>query len=300
MDLRSLSYFVETVRLNSFTQAADTMNVTQSTISKMVRHLEDEVGAPLLIRHGRKLVLTETGRVVFARGEEMLASMRQLRHEVRDTQNLQQGNLTIGMPPMVNLLFTDVLKAFRQRYPNLTLTLREDTGQSIERQVAAGDLEIGLTLLPTAPELHLQSEPVRRYPIWAAAEVGTFRASHGIIALSALKDLPLVMLTDNFALARGLHAAFAKAGFTPQIAAQSGQWDWLVSMASAGVGVALLPEPFVARLASVKLDVVRVVEPAVDWQVAHVWHPHYLSRAARAWLEVSRRLHQVRENGMES
>lgn len=292
MDLRSLSYFVETVRLNSFTQAAETLNVTQSTISKMVRHLEDEVGAPLLIRSGRKLVLTETGRVVFARGEAMLASMRQLRQEVRDAQNLQQGDLTIGIPPMVNLLFTDVLKAFRQRYPNLVLTLREDTGQSIERQVAAGDLEIGLTLLPTAPELDLESEPVRRYPIWALAEAGTFSALHGTIALRALKDLPLVMLTDNFALVRGLHAAFGKAGFTPRIAAQSGQWDWLVSMASAGVGVALLPEPFVARLASVKLDAVRVIEPTIDWQVAHIWNRRYLSRAARAWLEVSRELHR--------
>lgn len=293
MDLRSLRYFVETVRLNSFTQAAETLNVTQSTISKMVKHLEDEVGGPLVIRHGRKLVLTEMGRVVFIRGEAMLASMQQLRREVRDAQNLQQGHLTIGMPPMVNILFTEVLKTFRQRYPNLVLTLREDTGQSIERQVVAGDLEIGLTLLPSAPELDLESEPVRRYPIWALAEPGTFRATQGTVPLKGLRDLPLVMLTDDFALARGLSTAFAHAGIAPRIAAQSGQWDWLVSMASAGVGVALLPEPFVARLAAVKLDAVRVVEPTIDWQVAHVWHRHYLSRAARAWLDVSRELHQT-------
>ena len=50
MDLRALRYFIETVRRDSFTQAAQALNVTQSTISKMVRQLEDEVGAPLLIR----------------------------------------------------------------------------------------------------------------------------------------------------------------------------------------------------------------------------------------------------------
>jgi len=53
LDIRSLRYFVETVRLSSFTQAAESLHLTQSTISKMVRQLEEEVGAQLLVRDGR-------------------------------------------------------------------------------------------------------------------------------------------------------------------------------------------------------------------------------------------------------
>ena len=63
MDIRSLRYFVETVRLQSFTAAAESLHVTQSTISKMVRQLEQETGAQLLIRDGRQLALTDVGRV---------------------------------------------------------------------------------------------------------------------------------------------------------------------------------------------------------------------------------------------
>ena len=80
------------------------------------------------------------------------------------------------------------------------------------------------------------------------------------------------------------------AGFEPHIAAQSGQWDWLVAMASAGMGVALLPEPFIHRLAIGQLDAVRLVEPELQWQPAHVWRGSYLSHAARAWLEVCEEL----------
>ena len=65
MDIRALRYFSETVRLNSFSRAADALHVTQSTVSKMVRQLEDEMGVPLLIRAGRSLQLTDTGRVVY-------------------------------------------------------------------------------------------------------------------------------------------------------------------------------------------------------------------------------------------
>ena len=286
MDIRSLRYFVETVRLSSFTQAAEALNVTQSTISKMVRQLEDEVGAPLLMRDGRKLTLTDTGRIVFERGQEMLATMRQLTVEVRDTQALRRGSLTVGMPPMINLLFTAVLKAFRERHPNISLTLREDTGQAIERQVAAGELEIGMTVLPADPDLTLISVQIARYPIWALAETGTFRKNRSTLRLKALSDMPLVLLKDDFALTRSLRRAFYDAGFEPRIAAQSGQWDWLVAMASAGLGVALLPEPFIHRLATEDLEAVRIVEPELSWQVAHIWNGRYLSHAARAWLEV--------------
>ncbi|WP_332852412.1 LysR substrate-binding domain-containing protein [Duganella sp. S19_KUP01_CR8] len=288
MDLRSLRYFVETVRLNSFTQAAESLHVTQSTISKMVRQLEQEVGAQLLIRDGRKLTLTDTGSVVYARGEQMLATMAQLTAEVRDTQAAQRGQLTIGIPPMINLLFTPVLKAFRQRHPDVALTLREDAGQVLERQVASGELEIGMTVLPADPQLDLQTAPIASYPIWALAARGTFQKHRTTLKLKALAGMPLVLLKDDFALTRSLRHAFSAAGFAPQIAAQSGQWDWLVAMASAGMGVALLPEPFIHRLAIGHLDAVRLVEPELQWQAAHMWRGPYLSHAARAWLDVCR------------
>jgi len=287
MDIRSLRYFVETARLSSFTQAAELLHVTQSTISKMVHQLEEELGTPLFVRDGRRLGLTDTGRVVFQRGEEMLATMRTLAAEVRDVQAVRRGTLTVGIPPMINLLFTPVLKAFRERHPDIALVLREETGQNVERLVAAGELEIGMTVLPADPALPVQTLPVASYPMWALAAGGTFQRQRRTLKLSALKDLPLVLLTDDFALTRALRRAFAQAGFEPAVAAQSGQWDWLVEMASAGIGVALLPEPFIDRLGDEALQAVRIVEPEVAWQVAHVWSGRYLSHAARAWLDVS-------------
>lgn len=286
MDIRSLRYFVTTVQLNSFTQAAESMHVTQSTISKMVRQLESEVGEALLIRQGRKLVLTDAGRIVFERGQEMLNSMRLLTAELHDTRALQRGSLAVGIPPMINLLFTPVLKAFRERHPDIELILREDTGQVIERLVASGELEVGMTVSPVDPALDLQSMEVASFPIWAVAKPNTFRSNMTTIRLADLESMPLVFLRDEFALTRALRQVFQQHGLTPMVAAQSGQWDWLVSMASAGVGVALLPEPFIHRLCETEVAAVRVVEPDIYWRLAHVWNGRYLSHAARAWVEL--------------
>ena len=66
--------------------------------------------------------------------------------------------------------------------------------------------------------------------------------------LSALRDTRLLIPTDDFAMTRRLRQAFDDAGLQPGIAAQSAHWDFLVAMASAGLGVALLPEPLMQRM----------------------------------------------------
>ena len=116
MDVRALRYFVETVRHASFTQAARALFVTQSTVSKMIRQLEEEAGAQLLIRDGHTARPTDTGRVMYQRGLQVLETMRQLSEEIRETADLR-GALEVGIPPMINLLFTPVVKRFRERHP---------------------------------------------------------------------------------------------------------------------------------------------------------------------------------------
>jgi DNA-binding transcriptional LysR family regulator len=287
VDIRALRYFAETVRLNSFSRAADALHVTQSTVSKMVRQLEDEVEAPLLIRDGRNLLLTDTGRVVYEQAQQILAGMQRLNAEVRDTKAMRRGHLDIGIPPMINLLCTPVLKAYREQHPDIVLTLKEDTGPQIEQRVASGELEIGMTVLPVDPELELTVMPVARFPIWAVAQAGRFQKNRATLKCQALEGMPLVMLNNEFGLTRSLRGMFRDIGIAPQVAAQSGQWDWLVAMALAGMGVALLPEPFVHRIATDQLQSVRLVEPEVQWQVAYVTRGDYLSHAARAWLALS-------------
>lgn len=93
------------------------MFVTQPTISKMLKNLEDELNCILLIRDGRRLLLTDTGRVVFERGLALLAEFRQLEAELSDINQLKTGVLRLGIPPMVGMLMAGPIGLFRQRCP---------------------------------------------------------------------------------------------------------------------------------------------------------------------------------------
>ena len=167
MELRALRYFVEVVKQKSFTGAAEQMFVTQPTISKMVKALEDEIGSPLLLREGRQMVLTDAGQIVYQRGLDVLAAHARLEAELNDLGTFGRGTLTIGIPPMGGTLFTPAIAAFRQRYPKVELKLFERGSKAIE---AAGraDPDIALPVLDNAVR-RVRREAIRRAEGVAAA-----------------------------------------------------------------------------------------------------------------------------------
>ena len=281
----ALEYFVETVRLNSFTAAAQYLGVSQSTVSKMVKNLETDIGESLIIRSGKPLLLSDAGQVLYEKGTEVLAALKRLKKEVHAVQALEKGHLKIGIPPMVNLLFTEVVKEFREQYPSITLAISEPPGPAIEQLVAKNELDLGFSIAPVDQRLSLRHEVVASYAVYAIALPELLPRSNSALDLKAIAKKPLLLLNDDFGLTRLLRQRFTTEQLSPTIYAQSSQWDWLISMAKAGLGVALLPEPFCARLPA---DLVyRVIEEPVplEWEVALLWNGRYLSQTARAWLE---------------
>ena len=286
MDIRSLRYFTETARLGSFTEAARLLGVTQSTISKMIRQLEDELGEPLLLRDSKGLTLTDIGAVVYIRGREILLAMDQLQQEIRETQSLARGSLALGMPPMINLLFTEVLKQFRHNYPQIELKLRECTGPEVEQLVATGELAAGMSVLPVEPQDGITIAKIAQHRVWAIAAEDGLKGKADTIALRSLAQHPLVLLNDDFALTRLVRRHMARADVEPRVEAQSGQWDWTVAMARAGMGVALLPEPFINRINMKGLTYKPVSQPDIQWEVGLLWNRTRMSHALAAWLEL--------------
>lgn len=289
MDLRAFRYFVETARQRSFTLAAEQLCVTQSTVSKMVRQLEDEVGQPLLLREGRTVRMTDAGRIVYERAQEALAVAQRLKRDVADLSELATGELVIGIPPMVNLFFPALIQSFKAAHPPLQLRIVEAGGHVVAQQVLQGDLELGVTLLPSQRDKRLASMQLGRYPLCLVGPASSPWARLKRPSLSALHQQPVVMLHEDYALTRLLEDAFDAAGVRPRVVAQSGQWDFLLSMALAGMGTAVLPSPLLRRL-QLSADVAVKPLPLKDiaWCVGQIWvADRYLSHAARAWLDVS-------------
>lgn len=285
MDIRALRYFVEVVRQNSFTRAAQVLFVTQPTISKMVRQLETELGTPLLNRQGKSFRLTDAGQVAFERGLDVLAAQSRLQAELADLGALARGRLAIGLAPMVgSTFFAPVLRTYRQRHPQVELKIVEDGALAIEDDIAHGRLDVGVTVLPT-DQTRFATHPFAYSQLCLLAPRDSLWSARKMVTMSDLARESFILYNDDFVLSGRILDACRQAGFTPAIASRSNQWDFIAAMVGAGLGIALLPGIVCEKLDPQRFCRVPLSEPLIPWHLALIWNQGgYLSHAGRAFV----------------
>jgi DNA-binding transcriptional LysR family regulator len=288
MEFRTLRAFVEVVRQGGFSQAAKTVFATQSTVSKAVKQLEDELGVILLDRIGHKSLLTSAGEVVYRRALRILAEREDLMAELDDQRSLKRGMLRLGLPPIgSSTLFAPLFAIYRSLYPGIDIRLIEHGGDRLEEMLLAGDIDLAASLLPVPENFEVQ--PIRSEPLVALLPASHELAGHESIDLPSLAHLPFILYEAGFALNRIVLDACRKRGIDPLIAARSSQIDFIIELAAAGLGVAFLPRMIAEQRGRPTVRAIPLDEPETDWQMAMIWRKgSYVPQAARAWLAIAR------------
>lgn len=290
MDLRALRYFVEVVRTNSFTRAAQVLHVTQPSISKMVRQLEDELGGPLLLREGRGVQLTDAGQVVYERGLQVLAQAQLLRQEVAEVDGIARGELSVGIMPTAGHYMAPVIARFQQRHPGVRLTVQESGARAQRQLVLDGKLDMALGLLDGPdPELHTYTIAHQKTRVAMARH--RVPDAQAPVRWEELADLPFLLYTNDFTLHDAVLQHCAEAGFTPQIQLQTRYWDFIGDLVAEDVGVAVMFEHVIAKYDPQRVASRPLVSPEMNWDAVLLWRPGYLSRAAGAWLDCVRQIY---------
>ncbi|NWA05311.1 LysR family transcriptional regulator [Pseudomonas gingeri] len=289
MEFKQLRSFVEVVHQGGFTQAARTLHVSQSAVSKQVAQLEHSLGVVLLDRQGSQVRPTAAGSVVLQRAEEMLRLRSGLLHELDDLSQLARGELRLGLPQLGgDTLFAGLFAEYRRRYPNINIHLFEGGSLSIEPAVLSGELELGGGLTPSNPAFDCQ--PFCDEPLDVLLAIDHPLAEEGSIRLEQLADTPFLLYQRSFVLNHRLIQACERLGFTPMESGRSGQADFLAALVAAGQGVALMPSVVARSL--VRPGVVRLTLSSptdLRWDIAFIWRRDaYLSQAAQAWLALLR------------
>lgn len=292
MELRNLRAFVEVLRQGGFSQAAKSVFSTQSTVSKAVKRLEDEIGLVLLERSAQGPRPTAAGEIVLRRAQRMLAERTDLLAELSDLRGLKHGVLRLGLPPIGSArVFAPAFAAYRSRYPGIEVNLSEHGATRLEQMLRDGEVEIAGLLTPVSRDF--ESQPVRSEPI-----VAMFPSDHPLgrlnsVSMRELAPVPFLMPEASFALNQVILKACERAQFRPNIVAQSGQMDFLAGLVAAGIGVAFAPRLTAEDLASrTRVRIVDIRDARMAWNLVLAWRrSSYLSHAASAWLTM------VRETG---
>ncbi|WP_379130115.1 cidABC operon transcriptional activator CidR [Paenibacillus sp. sgz500958] len=289
MDIRQLEYFVQAARLSSFSKAAESLYITQPTISKMIRNLEVDLGADLFYREGKSIRLTDAGEILFTKAQNIVETFQSLPSELDSLRELKQGHIRIGLPPMVgSSFFPMVIGQFHKKYPAVTIRLYEDGAKKVEHDVETGLLDIGVVVLPVNNARFHHFSFIKE-ELQLILPLSHHLAGAESISLAELSEEEFILFREDFTLHDRIIMECAKAGFEPRVVYESSQWDLISRMVSAGLGIALLPETICRDMDRSRLAVVPMTGPAIPWQLGMIWRrDRYLSFAAREWLSFAK------------
>lgn len=153
MTLKQLRAFLEAVRTGSFTAAAARMDITQASVSELIRKLEDEHGTPVFSRGGRRLVLTAAGSALLPFAERAVAAADGAEQALRSVRSLRGGVATFGLlRNAAYYLLSDLAEQFHDTYPEVRIRLIGLNSVEVASAVAAGTVEAGLVVLPIDDE----------------------------------------------------------------------------------------------------------------------------------------------------
>ena len=145
MEIASLRAFVQVARERSFSLAAEALYITQPAVSKRIASLEADLGACLFDRVGRQVFLTEAGRHLLPRAEQILAGMADIQQELSNLAGRVTGPLAMGTSHHIGLhRLPPILRDYTNRYPKVALDIRFMSSEKISQAVAQGELEFGV------------------------------------------------------------------------------------------------------------------------------------------------------------
>ena len=256
MNLQKYLSFVKTVECGSFTKAAELLNYSQSSISRMISDLEKEWKVALLERGVGGVKLTSDGTKLLPYAKSVVTEFEKLQMQVDEINGLQSGLIRIGtFSSVATHWLPNIIKEFQKDYPNIDYELLLGDYTEIEEWIADGRVDCGFLRLPTRPDF--ETLFLEQDQLMVILPENHRLANCERFPVSALCDDPF-MLLEKGAKAE-ISEIFERCGLMPKVHFTT--WDdyAIMSMVESGLGISILPQLILKRIpyriVAKKLDV---------------------------------------------
>jgi DNA-binding transcriptional LysR family regulator len=286
VDILHLKYFVEVAKQKNFTKASQILLVSQPSISKMIKSLEDELNVTLLDRSERQINLTDAGVVVYEQALNILQSVEDVYTSVNELVQIKKGTIKLGLMPTTGvLLFPNVLAGFKKEYPQIDIQMVEYSAKQLNHKVEQGEIDLGITVLPINSEL-FETIPLLSEELVVLVDLEHWLAEKESVRLTDLKKESFILLTEDYALHDVVEQACMQSGFEPNVAYKSSLWDLIGEMVTTKLGISIIPRSMVSRFNNRNVHAISISEPYIEWKLVLIYKKNkYLSYASREFIE---------------
>ncbi len=265
MELRHLRYFVVTAEAQHFTRAAELLGMAQPPLSQQIRQLEQEVGTPLFDRTGRGVALNDAGRAFLVCAQDILQRAQAAVQTAQRAARGEVGELTLGFTESAsfNGVVTELIRQYRQLYPDVEMTLSQGDSETLVAQLREGAIDAAFVRPPFALDGGLTFTQLAEEPLVVALPLGHALARKKRLAPADLTQERFILYSrkSGYGLSADIMAACRQHGLNPLIGQRAPQLSSAVNLVAAGMGVAVVP----ASLRHLRPDGVVYRPFALDW-----------------------------------
>lgn len=221
------------------TEAAAALGVPQSSMSRRIHALEDQLGVPLLIRDGRVVRLTRAATSLVRGVRGPLGELELVIDAVTGQADPEHGTVYFGFPlTMGSGLMPDLLAEFRRRYPGIRVLLKQAHGSALTADLLSGGLDLAIVIPPPDRPRH---EVIGQQEIKAVLPVGHRFAAADSVRLVDLARETFIAAPPDYNIRQITETWCRQAGFTPDIAFEVTEFATIRELISRNLGISLLP-----------------------------------------------------------
>jgi DNA-binding transcriptional LysR family regulator len=244
VELKQLRSFIAVAHTLNFSRAARDLHLSQPALSAQIKALEDDVGTLLLERNKRTVRLTRAGESLLADAEVLLESAAEAKKRATRFASGEAGHLRIAFVASATAeLVPTIALAFRLKYPDVTLELKNLPTVLQVEALEGGTLDVGFVRLPlTAPRLSITPLHSERFALVISKTHKLAREKR--LTVAHLANEPFVAYGQRWApeFYQTWTGICRNAGFTPVVVQETAEMDTAIALVAAGLGVAILPE----------------------------------------------------------
>lgn len=292
INLNQLRVFYHAAKLQNFTRASEELCITQPGVTAQVRHFEENSNLVLFKKKGRKVFLTEEGKILLSYAKKMFDMEKELEDVIEELRELRRGVLKIGTTKAYARLFMPVLISnYHQRYPNIRIKL--DEGSSREMIYSLLDFRNEIAIIARAVDHpDVTFVPFSQEELVLIIPPDHAWGSRKAVTIEELSREPIIMKDSGSGTRRILSELFEKSGFKPNILMETSNTEFIKDLVHRGEAVSFLvkesvtPEINAGRLKSVPVQGCILT---LDVSIAYLKNQHF-SPAAKAFLDLLKRL----------
>ena len=285
MDIQHIKYFLEIVKHESFSKAAEQLYVTQPILSRCIKNLEKELGVSLINRSTKSFALTDAGEALYTYGSKLVEGHQDIYRHIQDIKESKVGELHISSPGvLMDMYFPRLVTEYRKQYPGIRISINERGSRSTEKDVLDGDADIGLVMLPLENPQNFNVFPIISDEVCVLVRKEHDFAKKKNIHIKELQDVDIITYNQSNTLYRTFLRMCQEQGFLPNITYQSMMPNFILDVISYGDCVGVLPGPMLRQFRTEKLVTVPI-RPQFPWEIAMITKKErYLPNAASSFL----------------